>query len=149
MPDLESLFIKWSSIQDLAPLTELERLTALYVGSSTRVESIEVLGRMTSLRWLSLENLKRIDDLSPLARLTGLEGLIVQGSMWTTQRVKTLQPLASLQGLRYLGLANLRAGDNTLSPLFALSKLEYVSAARWWPDGEVEELRRRNPALAD
>ena len=45
----------------------------------------------------------------PLRSLVSLIGLAVEGSIWTTQRVDTLEPIGDLLHLRYLSLANLRA----------------------------------------
>jgi hypothetical protein len=67
--------------------------------------------------------------------------------MWTTQRVKTLAPLGRLKGLRFLALANLRADDGTLEPLYPLTELESLSLAAWWPEDQVREIERRNPGL--
>jgi hypothetical protein len=103
---------------------------------------------MARLQWLGLEGVKRISSLEPVGALTGLEGLEVEGSMWTTQKVDTLGPLGKLTGLKYLSIANLRSRDGTLAPLFALRRLETFDAAMWWPVEELEELRRRNPGLA-
>ena len=100
------------------------------------------------MRWLGLENINRVRDLGPVGSLRQLEGLSLEGSMWSTWRVSTLQPLGSLTGLRYLSLVNLRSDDATLEPLFALRHLEAFHAALWWADREREELRRRNPKLA-
>ncbi len=87
---------------------------------------------MQSLKWLDLESVTRIKSLDALAGLTSLEGLSVDGSMWTTQVVGTLGPVGNLVDLRYLSIVNLRAIDGTLSPLFALRKLEVFLSAKWW-----------------
>jgi hypothetical protein len=102
---------------------------------------------MSRLRWLGLANIKRISRLDPIAKLHGLEGLGVDGSVWTTQRVETLAPIGQLSGLRFLSITNLRAADKTLRPLFALRKLETFWSATWWDPEEVAQLHARNPML--
>ncbi len=60
----------------------------------------------------------------------------------------TLEPIGDLCELRYLSLANPRANDKTLAPLFRLCKLETFEAASWWSNAELAELLKRNPQLA-
>ncbi len=94
-----------------------------------------------------MENLKRIRDFGPLSELTELEGLTLEGSMWSTQRVTSLAPIGRLHKLKFLSIANLRADDGTLAPLFSLRSLETFNAAKWWNKMELDEIRRRNPML--
>lgn len=147
VPGLEGLYVEWSGVRSLEALDEAGDLRYLHLGSSASVESLEPVSRRTRLRWLGLENLRRIRDLGPLEALTGLEGLAVEGSMWTTWHVETLTPIGRLHDLRFLAIANLKAGDGTLRPLFPLRKLRHFHAALWWDDDELEELRRLNPEL--
>jgi hypothetical protein len=150
VPGLESLWVKWSGsgITTIEAVTRAKELRYFHLGSSTSLQSIEPLADMRQLLWLGLENVKRIRALDPIGGLTRLEGLTVEGSMWTTQHVNTLAPISGLSNLRYLNLANLRSDDQTLAPLFALQRLETFIAAQWWDPAEVEEIHRRNPGLA-
>lgn len=147
VPGIEGLYVKWSGIKSLSPIANTEFLRYLHIGSSPGIESILPLASQEGLEWLGLENVKRIDDLSPLEELTSLRGLLVEGSVWTTQRVKTLEPIGRLSQLEYLSIANLRAADETLRPLFSLRNLHSFHAAQWWDEKEIEELRRLNPSL--
>lgn len=147
VPDLESLYIKWSGIKRLGALEASHSLRYLHIGSSTGVESIEPLRSLKSLKWLGLESFARIRSLDPLMELVDLEGLTVEGSMWKTQHIETLAPIGKLVNLRYLALTNLRSIDRTLSPLFNLQKLEVFHAAQWWDGSELAELKRLNPKL--
>jgi hypothetical protein len=147
MPNLEALYVKWSAVTSIERIAGTD-LRHFHLGSSSRLESIEPLTSMHALRWLGLENVKKIRDIGPLGGLGDLEGLFLEGSMWTTQRVETLEPIGRLTGLRFLALANLRADDGTLEPLFSLTNLERLSLAEWWPVEQVREIERRNPGLA-
>lgn len=149
MPDLEALYIKWSGIRSLAALRSAAGLRYFHLGSSPGLESIEPLASCTDLISLGLENVARITDLDPVGELGQLEALAVEGSMWTTQYVETLEPIGRLTELRYLSLANLRAGDGTLRPLFALHELRRFVGASWWDEAEREELLRANPGLLE
>ena len=148
MPNLQDLWIKWSGLTDINAIQGVPGLRYFHLGSSTGLRSIHPLAELIKLRWLGLENLRRIRTLEPVGALTQLEGLTLQGSMWSNWKVRTLMPLRSLTGLRYLALAGLRADDRTLAPLFALRGLETLVLAKWWDQGEVHEVRRRNPRLA-
>jgi hypothetical protein len=149
MSNLEGLFVKWSGsgIKNLDTLSAATRLKYFHLGSSPSLESIEPLAALVQLRWLGLVNIQLIRDIDPIGALIGLEGLYLSGD-WTTQHVRTLKPIARLRELRYLSIPNLKADDDTLSPLFALTTLETFKASTWWKETELAEIRRRNPALA-
>jgi hypothetical protein len=148
MPNLEGLWIKWSSIKSISSISALANLKYLHLGSSTQLESIAPLSDRVGLKSLGLENLARIHQLNPIATLTNLEELSLEGSMWSSWKIETLAPAGQLTGLRYLSIANLRSEDQTLSPLFTLQNLETLVTAQWWDPDELAELRRRNPHLA-
>jgi Leucine-rich repeat (LRR) protein len=145
MPKLEGLWIKWSSIKSIASIAGLPNLKYFHLGSSTQVESIAPLSDRKGLEWLGLENLAKIRHLDPVATLPNLQGLSLEGSMWSSWEVETLAPVGALTSLRYLSLANLRATDRTLTPLYPLQNLETLITAEWWDAGELAGLRRRNP----
>ena len=147
MRGLEALWLKWSSIKSLASVLKLEELQSLHIGSSTQLESIAPLAHLKQLKWLELENIKNIQDISPLGGCVQLLGLGIDGSMWTTQRVNSLAPLRRLIGLKYLSITNLRAADRSLAPLCGLHNLERLHIAKWWPEAQVEELKRNHPRL--
>ena len=147
LPSLEGLWIKWSGVRNIDALQGLKTLRYFHLGSSSALTAINALSQQRQLRWLGLENLKQITDVGPLAALTELEGLTLEGSIWSTQRILSLAPIGKLRSLRYLALANLRADDSTLAPLFTLKKLETFIVAKWWDEHEVAEIRKRNPGL--
>ncbi len=147
VPHLQGLWMKWSSIKSLDALAEATALRFFHLGSSSQVTSVEPLRGLQNLIWLELENIKLLHELSAIGELQQLQGLAVEGSMWTTHVVDSLAPLANLRALRYLALANLKARDNTLIPLFALSSLETLYLARWWKEAELNQLKAANPRL--
>jgi hypothetical protein len=53
---LEGLFIEWSGIKDLTPLTNMNKLKYLHIGSSPSVESIVPLSSLDQLVVLHIEN---------------------------------------------------------------------------------------------
>jgi hypothetical protein len=147
VPRLQGLYIKWSNIKSIDKIIKATNLRFLHLGSSPQLTSIEQLRGLKSLIWLELENIKRVSDLTVVGELQQLQGLAIEGSMWTTLVVDSLAPLARLNCLRYLAIPNLKARDKTLCPLFSLSSLEHFHAARWWSDEEMRKLRKANPKL--
>lgn len=143
-PHLQGLWIKWSSIKGIDSIENCRGLRFLHLGSSPQLTSIEPLRKLKNLMWLELENIRRISDVSVIGELSQLQGLAIEGSMWTTQVVDSLAPLACLRHLRYLALANLKARDKTLKPLLSLSSLERFHAAQWWSEEELSQLRSAN-----
>ena len=147
VPRLTGLYVKWSGVKSIADVAGARHLRAFHLGDSAQLQSIDCLASMPRLRWLGLANIKCITRLDPIGKLHRLEGLRVDGSVWTTQRVETLAPIGQLSGLRFLSITNLRATDKTLRPLFTLRKLETFWSAQWWDPEEVAELHARNPML--
>jgi hypothetical protein len=134
------------TVTDLRPLAALPRLRRLVVKDAPRIEDLEWT-RGLQVESLGLENFKRVTLLDPLAQLTGLRGLAVEGSMWTAMRVASLQPLAGLQALEGLFLTNLRVADRSLRPLHALPELRELQCARWYAEGEFAALAAARPDL--
>jgi len=147
MKNLIGLNIKWSAIKRIDSLQKLKGLRYLNLGGSSQVESIDCLVDMKDLVWLEIDNLKKITDISPLSKLFRLRGLSLEGSMWTTQIVDSLAPIEQLTNLEYLSLANLKAKNKTLMPLFNLKKLKTLHLAKWWPKGEISTLKIELPGL--
>jgi Leucine-rich repeat (LRR) protein len=141
MPQLEALVIKWSNLRDLAPIRALPRLRYLWIGSSTRIESIEPLAGLATLEWLELENFKAISDFSPLVALRSLHTLAVTGSLWTRQDVGSLEPFARMTSLRSLMVDTSRV--RSLRPLAALSQLETLGIGGRLPMAEYAWLAGR------
>ena len=144
MHDLDCLVIKWSSIRDLSPIAGLRQLRFLYIGSSTKVTSIEALASLGNLRQLHMENFKLITDFSPLTRLTRLESLTISGSMWSRQTVASLEPLATMTWLHALAVDTSHV--DSLRPLANLTGLAALDVGGRLPMEEYAWLAARLPA---
>lgn len=148
LPALRVLHLDDVSASDLSPLAALAGLERLTIVGATRVPDLAWTAGLGSLRVLGLENFKRVGDLSPLAELTALTALAVEGSVWTAMRVATLAPLASLQGLESLFLTNLRVADASLRALCGLAHLRVLQCVRFFPPAEFASLAAARPGLA-
>lgn len=141
VPNLEGLFIKWSGIKNIGALRISNKLQHLHLGSSSQVESIEVLGDLDGLVTLDLEQLNRISDFSVLSKFNALEGLGIDGSIWTTQKIDSLKPLTNLHNLKYLTVTNTRIKDKSFDPLLGLTELVRFNSSWNYPEAEFEKLK--------
>ena len=141
VPNLEALFIKWSGIKNIDAIRMQKKLKHLHLGSSSQLESIAVLGKLDSLVTLDLQQLNRISDFSILSNLTSLEGLGIDGSIWTTQKIDTLKPMANLHRLKYLTLTNTRIQEKSFDPLLGLTELVRFNSSWNYPEAEFEKLK--------
>jgi hypothetical protein len=124
---LELLSISGTHASDLGFLGGATRLRGLAIDWNNRCESIDFLRELTRLEILSLQDMKRVRDLSPIAALTGLEGLQIAGGMDARMEVASLAPLAGLPCLRDLRLANIRILDGDIGVLARLPALTKLS----------------------
>jgi len=141
--DLECLQVKWSNVVDLGAIRHLGRLLYFYLGSSTRVQSLEPLAVLPRLHTLHLENLKLVTDFTPLTALRSLRSLSVTGSMWTRQRLGSLQPFAQMTWLESLALDT--AHVDSVRPLAQLSGLRQLDLGGRLPLSEYAWLAAHLP----
>lgn len=140
-PNLENLFIKWSGIKNVDALRFAKKLQHLHLGDSSQVESIDGLGKLNQFITLSLNQLNKISDFSVLSNLTNLEGLGINGGMWTAQKINTLKPLANLRNLKYLTLINTQLKDRSFDPILNLTELVRFESSWNYPETEFEKLK--------
>ena len=141
MDNLEGLYIKWSGIKKIDSLLKLKNLKHLHIGSSGQVENIRVFRDINWLTTLSLEQLNNVTDFSDIAGMTNLQGLGIDGSIWTAQKIDTLQPIGQLRGLKYLTLTNTRTKDKSFDPILNLKELVRFNSSWNYPVTEFEKLK--------
>jgi len=141
--NLECFQIKWSNIKSLHGIQQLEKLRHLQIGSSTRVESLQPLTSLTGLKILEIENFKLISDFTPLQSLVSLESLAVTGSMWTRQKVASLEPFARMTWLEHLSVDT--SNIESLRPLASLKGLKSLDVGGRLPMQEYAWLSAKLP----
>ena len=141
MPNLVGMFIKWSGIKNIDGLRNAKKLRHLWLGGSSQVENIDVLGELNHLVTLTLEQLNKINDFSVLSNLTNLEGLSINGGIWTAQKIDLLKSLAKLRNLKYLTLINTRLKDKSFDPILNLTELVRFESSWNYPEEEFEKLK--------
>ncbi|QXL84822.1 hypothetical protein [Comamonas sp. NLF-1-9] len=145
MPGLVGLYIKWSGIESLEPLTRLRDLQYFHLGESASVSSIAPLAQMKSLKWLQLDGLRKIESLEPLRHLSTLEGLGFVSAESRVHVVDSFEPLSALTRLQWLNLGP-RPARLGLQPLHALKGLEYLGLPNKYSVHEFAELSLHVPA---
>jgi len=141
MKNLEGFWIKWSGIKKIYKIEKLRNLKHLHIGSSSQIESIEVLKKLKSLVTLELEQLNKISNFSVISELTQLEGLGIDGSIWTTQKIDSLKPIENLTYLKFLTTTNSRIIDKSFDPILKLNNLIRFNCSWNYPESEFEKLK--------
>ncbi len=140
MSNIEGLWIKWSGIKKLDQLAQLKNLKYFKLGSSSQVESIEALESLTNLETLELEQLNKITNFNVIGSLTQLQGLGLDGSLWTAQKIDSLEPVSYLEKLKYLTTTNSQIKDKSFDPLLGLTELVRFNCSWNYPESEFEKL---------
>jgi hypothetical protein len=146
IPALQGLYVKWSGIESIEPLTHCRALKYFKLGSSGSLASIQPLERMTQLKWLQLDNITSTKHLQPLQSLTGLEGLGFTGAELKNFTIDSFAPLSGLQNLTWLHLGSVQTRDESLQPLTKLKKLEWLGVGNFFPVEEFARLSLHFPA---
>jgi hypothetical protein len=146
MEGLECLQIKWSHVREIDAIARLGTLRYLYIGSSTRIASVAPLAALKALRVLHIENFRSVEDFTPLAELTSLESLSVVGSLWSRQRLASLEPFARMTWLTSLALDT--TGLDAVRPLANLRRLASLDLNNRLPMEEYAWLAARMPDTA-
>jgi hypothetical protein len=95
------------------------------------------------MRWLELENLKRIGDIGEIAQLRSLIGFGFDGEEGSGHAVRTWKPLENLADLTWLKLGAVQSTDGSLRPLGALTRLKWLGLARRYEMKEFAWLASR------
>lgn len=143
---LEGLYVKWSSINSVAPLSAAKALKYLHIGSSPAISDLAPISKLVQLNWLELDNLKAVNDLTPLQVLDNLEGLGFTGAEARHNSVLSFTPLADLNRLRWLHLGSIHPQDNSLRALAALKQLRWLSVGNFFPWQEFAWLSAQLPS---
>jgi len=118
----------------------LRRLRILGFENCSRVTSFVDFGELHSLTGLALCHFKNVHDLAPLSELRMLKSLAVAGSLWTRMHVASFAPLEKLKQLELLHLTNIKALDESLLTLSALTNLRRLDIANFYPMSEFARL---------
>ena len=145
--NLEYLEMETVTATDLGILKSLPNLRYLRIYGLRNAEDLSCLAELPSLRKLFLENTKHLTDLNFLDGNKELSAIGVEGSMYTKQKVASLEPISCMKSLEAIFLTSVQLGDKNLDYLASLPKLEFLSCARFAPRPSFDSLRDLMPKL--
>jgi Leucine-rich repeat (LRR) protein len=125
---------------DINCLVQLSHLRVLTLDSCSKIQSLEQVAALKTLVALAIVNFKNVHHLDPLANLTNLRELAIDGSIWTRMTLQTLAPLRPLEQLEYLSLSNTKVHDESLEPIGNLTNLRKLDIANFYPFQEFARL---------
>ena len=147
LQNLEYLEIERLSSDTLLPLINLNKLETLKISGVSKAENFEVLTSLPNLRYLFIEGAKKLNNLECLSGFTELISLGVEGTMYTNQKVLSLQPISTLPNLEALFLTSVSLTDKSILCLADLPKIRVLSCARFTTKEQFFSLKSKKPNL--
>lgn len=145
MGALEELDIFGTRMTSLAPLAGLPLLRLRLVWAH-QIADLGPLATLERLEVLTIGDLKRAHDFSPLGRCTALKALHLESGMWANQKVDSLAFLRELPQLEELSMHYLTIPGDDLAPICALTGLKFLHLPTKYP---VREYARLSVCLPD
>ena len=109
-------------VADLTSLNKNTALRELAIHWNSKLEDISPIAKIKNLKGLVLEDTPKVFDLSTLSQCVDLESFEFSGGMWSKNKTDSLQPISVLPKLDSLRLLNLAVTDG-LKPLASLPSL--------------------------
>ena len=147
LQSLDYLEMEVVTAADLSPLLNLPRLRYLKIYGLRKAKDLVPVTKIKTLQKLFIENSKHLTDLSFLNPDQPLEALGIEGSMYTKQKIPTLEPLSQIDSLQAVFLSSVQLTDKNLDYLAKLPNLNYLSCARFAPKSSFDSLRALMPNL--
>jgi hypothetical protein len=144
---LEYLEMEVVTAVDINKLQELPKLRYLKIYGLRKATDFSCLRKIKTLRKLFIENAKHLNDLEFLDPGQRLVALGIEGSIYTNQKIASLQPLSGIESLEAIFMSSVHLRDKNLDYLAHLPNLKYFSCARFAPKSSFESLRKLMPSL--
>ncbi len=126
--------------RSLLPIKDWRNIETLVIATFPD-QSLEFLGQLTSLRYLSILHLPKVTSLAPLENLSSLVSLSLETSPgWDASgkvlTVDSLEPISKLQNLQHIQLFGVRSESKSLK---ALENCHNLKSGRFskFPKNEV------------
>ena len=132
-------------VADVSGLERIGPLRHLSIRWNTKLEALSSLACLDGLETLVLEDVPKVNDLAPLTALRQLRGLSYSGGLWNKNRAQSLAPLAELPRLTELHLTNLIVKDGGLRPLVACGALRRLVVSNQFDTSDYALLSVRLP----
>jgi hypothetical protein len=133
--------------ETLEAVAEFENLQVLKIASFPDI-SFEFLANLSQLKWLSVLHLPKVQDLEAISRITSLRFLELQTlPSWDSSRkrtlVQSLVPLSKLSNLEHISLLGVVSKDMSLVPLERCKRLK-TARFHGYPSQEVERFFQKS-----
>jgi hypothetical protein len=135
-----------ASIPSLACLTGLR---SLVLSCNRHQADLRFVRGMNWLHSLCVSEADQVKSLAPLATLTELRELYIDGSMGGRGTVASFSPISRLNHLQYVVLQIRVAGKSPLAPLRRLQELKYLHLRDEFSEGEYDALLKALPGLPE
>ncbi len=148
LDNLEYLHLNYPvTAVDISGIKRLSKLKTLKMDSVRKVSDFTPVLSLPHLHTLIIANAKNLTDIEFLESAHHLKVIGVEGSMWTKQKIQSLRPLSGLQQLEALFMTTVVLEDQDLIYLASCPKLRILDCARFAPKSEFERLRRLMPDI--
>ncbi len=145
--ELAYLNIEVLTADDLSPLCKLPKLKILRLYGIRKAKDFVPLLNIDNLESLLIENAKNLYSLKIFTNAHNLKALGIEGSMWTKQKIESLEPLAGLKSLEALFMSSVQLKDKKLNYLAKIPNLKFLNCARFSSKREFDELKELMPKL--
>lgn len=125
---LKVLAVKWGDYEDLSALDDMQNLHKLRLGGASGVQDLRPLSRLERVQELMIESLRRAEDLAPIGAMAGVTGLQLGGD-WISLRTAHVRSIAFLRQMPQLSsliLHTIAVDDLDYSPILDLPNLKTV-----------------------
>jgi hypothetical protein len=149
IPNLQHVKFRMPRLADIPSLTCLAGLRSLVLSCNRHQEDLEFVRGMHWLHSLCVSEATSVSSFAPLATLTELRELYIDGKMGgPRQRVESFSPLGMLSNLRYAVLLVAVAGEKRrLKPLCKLKQLNYLYLQAKFTPAEYDAVLMALPRL--
>lgn len=141
----KTLYIYEMRAEDLSALERLENVEKLYLCWNTKASKLWDMSKNPNLKYLSIEDFKRLNQIAPIKSCHNLKELNLAGGIWNTLNIDTLSSIKFLQNLRVLGLSNIKLKDESLEPICHLKNLLELELSNQFPTEEFARLSVKLP----
>jgi hypothetical protein len=127
----------------LAPLGKIATLRKLSVVWARKLESLSFLADCGRLETLILSDVGMIKSVEPVSRLDHLTHLEISGGIIAVAKFESLRPIADCKSLSSLSLSNIRVADDDLQFVTAIPNLKELDVSNQWPTEQYALLAKK------
>lgn len=138
MKNLESISFWSSTVEDLTPISNLNRLKCLHIDSFSRLIDIKPLKNIKNIEKLWIERCFKIENYEIIGEFAQLIGLAIEGDTFAPKNLilESLKPFTRLKNLKHLNLETTSIKDKSFMELLKMESLIRLDAS-WHMKKEI------------